>query len=1197
VPAGVPIVSEVAALPAGATDEPSAVWDRQELSSIFFSSGSTGKPKGVQHAAKIWYEFMGIQHCEDSGPGQYEQPLNPVTWCDGFWHGAVTWYSNWTAISDVFNGIPVIIIDHDTLMNPEQLQGLRMQHGLTTMYFSPAHLRAIVEEKPECLSDLTLIYVWGEKLSESLVEIMAEKCPNAQMVDWFGTSETFMGIHRRLLPSAGGLESAHWRADNDTELLLVDPTDHSIRVDELNKEGEIMFIRPDHVTMCMGYLDNQELTDERFVPNPHGEGIMYKTGDLGMWITPDSSKQQPGHCRCRFCVARDGDPGTRGTFDSPETGTGDRVGVLTVVGRLDFQVKIRAQMVNLEHVDTSAKQIPGVQDAGTLPYTDAGGDTAIILYVQKFDNVESFDELRTQIREGLLVALPDYAVPTMIEEVAELPRTSTGKLKRRGLPSVPVQEYNAPPDNPTLPFPERILGIVRRKVRAPLELEDSWLEFGGNSLSGMAIIGEIKTLFEVDVPTTALFKDPVVASIADAVTELMGGGANSGPAPIMPRHATPAIIPTPMPGWNTSCMLGGPSPTGAGPVPLNYQTVSYSIWITDGEDGTQFQREWFKQALWEVHARHEALRGHFLKEDGQLQFQVASTEEFVLPLVERDLVAEDILSDASDEEKEAKAVAIAEELYKFDGCFEPFNPFLGRKHIGEGPKEGGLGPLAHFYLLRVTPTKWYFFYGMHHSIFDGYSDEIFWTDLNQAYLTMHNQAHGLPSPDRELPPPVHYPDFALWQAESVFPTDEWATAIKDSARMCFSSGAATAPPPDKAGVPCESKIRHSVWYRGGPWCETNVGIPPNICETLSTLAQSEGGTLFMAMVAAFHVWQHKHQPDKAEAMMGVTLLGRPESQPGLKRVIGNFQEASAVRTPLASCVSFMDVLRATKNPFLHMNENANEGAAVYDHASWASMLSDTPRDELPSEVAEYLYARPKAFMNFQDMGYGESTTAGLTAAGLRAWNSVEPVSKEEYAGADAASTAADAAATGAPVAAAAPKEQVLRMGEDGTVWVLGEADAWEMPDEDTAEEILSAQAGAAEAAAGPSPEEASLLSAESIEVCDAYLYPSLTPGDYGERADDQGHRDINDYELYFSFLRGAAATETEPRHPDSLYLGFDSEMYSDERAKVRRHIPSTSTSTSTARASGRAPSLARLLACLLACPVTCGSSAALALTR
>ena len=638
----------------------------------------------------------------------------------------------------------------------------------------------------------------------------------------------------------------------------------------------------------------------------------------------------------------------------------------------------------------------------------------------------------------------------------------------------------------------------------------------------MAIIAEVKALFGVDVPTVVLFKDPVVSAIVEAVSTLMQGGGSEGPVAIAPRvTASPRAseVPVPMAGWNTSCMLGGPAPAGGPPVPLNYQTVSYSIWITDGDDGTQFQRDWFKAALWEVHARHEALRGHFLLApapggDTELQFKVTPLEDFVLPLVERDLVAEDVLGGGSAEEKEAQAVKIAEDLYAFDGCFEPFDPFMQRSSNGPGPREGGLGPLAHFYLLRVTESKWYFFYGMHHAIFDGYSDEIFWTDLNEAYLAAHHRAANTEAPPRALPPAVHYPDFALWQAETVFPSEIWASAIQQAALDCFSPGAATAPLPDKTGVPCENKIRHSVWYRGGPWVETTVGIPPEVCETLSTLAQSEGGTLFMAVVAAFHVWQHTHQPDKAEAMLGVTLLGRPDTQPGLKRVMGNFQESASVRTPLASCTSYMDVLRATKQPFIRMKELADEGAATYDHASWAAMLEGTPKSQLPAEVAEYMYGRPKAYLNFQDMGYGEATTAGLTAAGLRAWNSVEPVAKDQYLDSGDAASAADAAPAPAPVAAAEQPE--FRLAEDGTAWVLSDG-VWTLDEDFEAAEDVGAE------------EAAVAMVGEPVDVCDAYMYPSLTPGDYGTRSEEMGHRDINDYELYFSFLRGDAATDDTPR--------------------------------------------------------------------
>ena len=178
------------------------------------------------------------------------------------------------------------------------------------------------------------------------------------------------------------------------------------------------------------------------------------------------------------------------------------------------------------------------------------------------------------------------------------------------------------------------------------------------------------------------------------------------------------------------------------------------------------------------------------------------------------------------------------------------------------------------------------------------------------------------------------------------------------------------------------------------------------------------------------------------------------------------------------------------------------------------------------------------------MGYGESTTAGLTAAGLRAWNSVEPVSKAEYAGADAAaSSGSGSVEEGMPPQSKSAVAET-RVAEDDTVWVEG-ANGWEMLSDEDAAALMEA-AGAEAAADAPAVGEVG-----PVEVCDAYLYPSLTPGDYGERTDAMGHRDVNDYEMYFSFLRGAAATETEPREPDAMYLGFDSAMYSDERAKVR----------------------------------------------
>jgi acyl-coenzyme A synthetase/AMP-(fatty) acid ligase len=195
-PEGCTVITGVQAEAADASQagEP-AEYVSADLAAIFFSSGSTGKPKGVMHCANIWFEFVGLhvsatgeQHI--MGPEQYSSLESgatatcPVSWCDGFWHGSVTWYSNWTAISDVFNNKIVVIISHETLMDAPALQALRIEHGLTTMYFTPAHLGALVEYQPETLDDLKLVYVWGEKLSSRVINAMAAKQPQIEMLDW-----------------------------------------------------------------------------------------------------------------------------------------------------------------------------------------------------------------------------------------------------------------------------------------------------------------------------------------------------------------------------------------------------------------------------------------------------------------------------------------------------------------------------------------------------------------------------------------------------------------------------------------------------------------------------------------------------------------------------------------------------------------------------------------------------------------------------------------------------------------------------------------------------------------------------------------------------------------------------------------------------------------------------------------------------
>ena len=57
----------------------------------------------------------------------------------------------------------------------------------------------------------------GEKMNEDMVTEAGRQYPDLEMLDWLGTSETFLGIHRRFKASEG-IATAHWRADRDTSV-------------------------------------------------------------------------------------------------------------------------------------------------------------------------------------------------------------------------------------------------------------------------------------------------------------------------------------------------------------------------------------------------------------------------------------------------------------------------------------------------------------------------------------------------------------------------------------------------------------------------------------------------------------------------------------------------------------------------------------------------------------------------------------------------------------------------------------------------------------------------------------------------------------------------------------------------------------------------------------------------------------------
>lgn len=570
----------------------------------------------------------------------------------------------------------------------------------------------------------------GFRAWQDMVDETGRQYPMLDLFDWLGTSETMLGIHRRFRAS-DGVQAAHWQADRDTTMVIVDPDDHTKLVTELYVPGEMCFSRPPGATISMGYVGNDAWTKEKFVPNPFGEGTLFRIGDIAQWI------EEPEGLPARVRQERGLDRPIESMPEAmlPEHASCCRVGaaraILEVLGRNDDQIKVRGQMVNLVEVDTKATAISFVSAAGCKSVVTSSGDTQIALFCE-MEEPSRLDDVRGE----LMQVMENFAVPTFIYTIDSLPRNPNGKLVRRELPTpafeAPEAAPHALPDDPSAQA--QIVAIMRRLLNAGISLDDNFLMAGGHSLLAVKVITEIRTnphLGGVRLTVPELYAHAGLRDLIALVEERQAAGAPAPALSIQPRGAH-ASIPVPATAFNASCMVRGP------PAIQSYQTVSMAVWIEGLLDSERLRR-----CLQLVHDRHEVLRLRYSMEGGRRCLVATPPDAYPLPLREIDF----------SDRPAAEAKKAANELYAHDACWQPFDPFGADR---ESCEARCFGPLTHFFLVKTAEQEFFFFYGMHHAIADGYSDTVFWREINAAYLAFSQGVEpSLPALS------VQYADFAL----------------------------------------------------------------------------------------------------------------------------------------------------------------------------------------------------------------------------------------------------------------------------------------------------------------------------------------------------------------------------------------------------------------------------------------------------
>ncbi|WP_062347635.1 non-ribosomal peptide synthetase [Herbidospora yilanensis] len=272
-----------------------------------------------------------------------------------------------------------------------------------------------------------------------------------------------------------------------------------------------------------------------------------------------------------------------------------------------------------------------------------------------------------------------------------------------------------------------------------------------------------------------------------------------------------------------------------------------------------------QEALRSVATRHEVLRTRFTTVDGEPWQTVLPDAEIPLP----------VRAAASPEAAEA---LLDEEVQR------PFD-LAG-------------GPLVRALLIRLGATDHVLAVTAHHSVADGWSLAV----LHRELAAFYNAGHAADLPAL----PVQYADFAVWQRARL--TDEVLAPQLDHWRQALTGAVPLELPTDRPRPPVATN-------RGAT---LDVTLPADLADRLRRLGQGQSATLFMTLLAAFHVLLARHAGQR-DVSVGTVVAGR--GRPELDDLVGFFVNTLVMRADLSGDPTFREVLDRTRRTALDAYTN------------------------------------------------------------------------------------------------------------------------------------------------------------------------------------------------------------------------------------------------------------------------------------
>ncbi|GMQ60394.1 hypothetical protein AN1V17_47940 [Vallitalea sediminicola] len=398
-----------------------------DLAYILHTSGSTGKPKGIMTTHKNVVGYVNTLLKEVDIEDKIVLQQSSYTF-DLFTE---------EVFPTLVSGGTLVIVERETVTNIERLINAIKDYKVQIISSVPSVVDMLNKHKsiPEFLE---IIISGGDVLKKNHVDNLIKK--DIDIYNSYGPTETTV--------------CATYNKCNEDNVSLIGSPISNYKVYIMDRyenlmpigyEGEIVI---GGVGVSKGYYNDSNLTKKKFIKSPFNESdILYKSGDKGRYLLD---------------------------------------GNIEYMGRIDRQVKILGNRIELNEIEFKINQVTGIENSVVTCVKTKNTKRLVCYYT-------SSTIKQNMLKKILKKSLPAYMIPNHIVRLETFPLTVNGKVdmeklnKHESNNKVYVKP-NSVLEKQLVSLYEKVLNIQKTGVT------DDFFELGGDSLKAMELIIEADKL-------------------------------------------------------------------------------------------------------------------------------------------------------------------------------------------------------------------------------------------------------------------------------------------------------------------------------------------------------------------------------------------------------------------------------------------------------------------------------------------------------------------------------------------------------------------------------------------------------------------------------------------------------------------------------------------------------------------------------